>query len=132
MGLFDSYGVTPFWMGSNYLWGKRQNVTPAGIRNFLQEIHLTHNDSIMKAILDTFVKSNYSQGTRASRDQPGLRMTNTLHQSDRENLRHPASSYKYRGLLHYVASPIRSYRKKYGRIQIRYGKYIVFGVRPLD
>ena len=43
------------------------------------------------------LECNCSQGTRSSRDQPGLRMTNTLHQSDHENLRHPASSYKYWG-----------------------------------
>jgi hypothetical protein len=38
-------------------------------------------------------------------------MTNNLHQSERENLRHPASSYKCRGELHYVASPVSSYGK---------------------
>gem|GEM_PF-3911544 len=52
---------------------------------------------IMESCLNRYLSGNCSQGTRAPRDQPGLRMTNTLHQSDRENLRHPASSYKYWG-----------------------------------
>ena len=43
------------------------------------------------------LQRNCSQGTRSSHNQPGSRMTNTLHQSDRENIRHPASSYKHRG-----------------------------------
>jgi histidine phosphotransfer protein HptB len=36
-------------------------------------------------------------------------MTYTLHQADRENLRHPAISYKHRGLLNQIVHPVSSY-----------------------
>ncbi len=40
---------------------------------------------------------NCSQGTSYFRDQPVLHCTSMLRQSDHENLRHPATSYIYRG-----------------------------------
>ncbi len=47
--------------------------------------------------IDSFNKSNCSQGTESFRDQTGSRMTNTLRQADRENLRCPVNSYNYGG-----------------------------------
>ncbi len=41
------------------------------------------------------ISGNGSQGTGSFRDQPGLRMTNTLHQAACENIRYPATRYKY-------------------------------------
>ncbi len=43
------------------------------------------------------------------RDQPGLRMQNTLHQSACENPQHPASSNKDYGKSDHVAYPVSSY-----------------------
>jgi hypothetical protein len=42
-------------------------------------------------------------------DQPGLRMTYTLHQAACENLRHPSISYKHRGLLNQIVYPMSRY-----------------------
>ncbi len=43
------------------------------------------------------VQSKCSQDTRSFRDKTGLRMTNTLRQPNRKNLRHPVTSYIYEG-----------------------------------
>ncbi len=50
-----------------------------------------------RLIEDQLHKGNYSQGTESFRTWPGSRMTNTLRQTNQENIRHPASSYKFDG-----------------------------------
>ena len=49
---------------------------------------------LAQAILNSR-RGNRSQGTESFRDQPGLRMTNTLRRAACENLRHPVTCYKY-------------------------------------